>query len=657
MPVNTLPQTSQPQPKQLLLRMFQFYRPPIKEVSTLAQRSYFRCAHPKSRIGGLLGGLALVWGGWLAAPGLAAEQVVVRFGPLKQSVSIADLEYFAQTGDIPASLRLYSPLLTAQVRQTLESRLQLDPHVGDKLVEDLLHSSAGERFLNTLQVAMPDSNAAQLKTALTQAAKQPAGMSLLGLLRTFPGHTVTIDATSAIALASQLNLPYWQSQALSSVLERELTVKNDPLHANFDPTQTGPNWVWKQTLTLRDYQRDRTIPVDLYWSQKTQGPLVVISHGFGADRRFLGYLAYHLASYGLTVVALEHPGSNVAWLTGNPMNPTTENLGNNILPASEFIDRPKDVSFVLDRLNRLDHFSSTLQGKFNTEQVTVIGHSLGGYTALALAGAQLSLKHIRQFCDDPNPVILSPADLLQCSAADLPDQPEKLRDRRVAQVILLNPVIGRLFDEKSLAQVKIPTLMLAGTNDTITPAVSQQFLPFTQLRTSKYLLTAIGGTHLSVGDPANLNRALTQSIFVRERPDSETEVLRRLLRGVSLAFIKQLTPESSRYAQFLSAGYAQSFSTTDLKLRLNSDLPPNFSNWLKMAALPMEQLVSSTLSKGRAEDEQQLCRFNTDCLASNLPLVMFILPGGLPLAASQFFKLKANGRKRNRSKFNQRSDQ
>lgn len=580
--------------------------------------------------------------GSMTAPAWASDRVAIRLGPFKQSVAIADLEKFAKTGEVSDQLQLYAPLLNAEVQATLRSQLQLDPSIGDKLVEDLLHSSAGERFLNTLQVAIPDASSSQLQVALMQASKQPGGMSLLGLLRAFPKQTVTIDATSAIALASQLNLPYWQSQALSSMLDRELTVNSPPIRAAIDPTTMGPSWVWKQTMVLKDYQRERTIPVDLYWSRRqAQGPMVVLSHGFGADRRFLGYLAYHLASHGLTVVALEHPASNVAWLTSDSITPSRTVPKSNILPATEFLDRPKDVSFVLDRLSRLNQFSSTLKGKFNTEQVTVIGHSLGGYTALALAGANLSLGHLRQFCNDPNPVVFSPADLLQCNAADLPDAQVNLRDPRIVQTVILNPVIGRLFDQNSLAQVKVPTLMLAGTDDTITPAVSQQFLPFTQLQNSKFLLTAIGGTHLSVGDPANLNYGFTQSIFVRERSEAETEGLRRLLRGVSLAFIKQLTPDANRYAPFLTPAYAQSFSTEDLKLRLNAQLPPNFSKRLKIAALPMEQLISSTLAKGKAESQSNgICHTQPECWLGSLPLVMFILPGGLPLAASQFFKLR-----------------
>jgi predicted dienelactone hydrolase len=572
----------------------------------------------------------------LASPALAAERVAVRLGPLETSIAIADLESFANSGKVPDSLTLYRPLLTPEVRRFLRGRLRLDPNVGDKLVEDLLYSAAGERFLNTLQGAIPGSNAHQLRQAIGRAAKKTDGISLLGFLRAFPSQTVTIDAPSVLALASQMNAPQWQSQALGSMLEQELTVKNKPVNLSFDPTQPGSDLVQMDTVVMRDYERDRIIPADIYWSkQTTAGPLVVLSHGFGADRRFLRYLAEHLASYGLTVVALEHPGSNVAWLTSNVYS-LGDHQTSSILPANEFIDRPKDVSFLLDRLSTLNRFSQIFRGKFNTDNVTLIGHSLGGYTALTLAGANLSLKHLQEFCADPTPVVFSPADLLQCNAADLKETPASLRDPRVKQAIVLNPLMGRLFDQKSLAQVAIPTLMVAATNDTITPAVSQQFLPFTQMSSSKLMLTAIGATHLSVGDPTNLNHALTQSIFIRERTDRETEGLRALLRGVSLAFIKQQSPEAEQYRPFLSSAYAQSFSTTDLQLRLNAELPPNFASWLKMSALPMEQLVARSLS-GMDGDVTGSCETAIGCLQKSLPLVMFILPGGMPLAR-QFFK-------------------
>lgn len=590
---------------------------------------------------GLMGVAATV--GWGAvSPGLAADQVTVQFGPVQQTVSLSDLEVFVHTGEIPSSLRLYSPLLTTDVRIALGSRLELDPQVGDKLVQDSLNSTAGQRLLETLQVAIPDSDIEQLQTALIQSAKETDGISLMGFFRAFPAKTLTIDGTSAIALASQLNLPYWQSQALSSILERELTVATqDPFRNSLDPSQPGNQWVRQQTITFHDYERNRTIPVDLYWSRRTHGPLVILSHGFGADRRFLGYLAFHLASHGITVAALEHPGSNVAWLTelAAGVSPNDGNYSE-ILPANEFIDRPKDISFLLDQLQRLNRYSNILRGKFNTDQVTVIGHSLGGYTALALAGAELDLDKLRQFCQSLGPAGLSPSDWVQCTAADIKEQGRlDLSDRRVAQVIALNPVIGHLFSDESLAQINVPVMLLSGTDDAIAPAVSQQFLPFAQLSAPKYLITAIGGTHLSVGDPANLNYALTENLFVRERPGEQTEPLRHLLRGVSLAFIEQLTSDRDRYKPFLTSAYAQSLSTPVLKLRLNQELPPNLSNWLKMAALPLEQFVASSLQKQPRPPKQSVYQTYISEVLGRLPLVMFIVPGSLPLLGNQLIQL------------------
>ncbi|MDX2214378.1 MAG: alpha/beta hydrolase [Oculatellaceae cyanobacterium bins.114] len=626
--------------------------PPLHPPLVLQRRS-----RTQSWITSFISGLMLAVAGGVAFPALAAEQVAVRFGPVRQSVAIADLEHFAKTGEISPALRPYTPFLSADVQQALNSRLQLDPQVGDELVADLLNSSAGERLLNTLQLVISDSDADQLNAALITATQEPNGLSVLGFLQAYPAETITIEGSSAIALASQMNLPYWQSQALSSVLERELTVPTDPATpsstatastVDLDPSLAGNQWVRQQTLMFRDYERNRTIPVDLYWSSRTTGPLVVLSHGFGADRRFLGYLAHHLASHGFAVAALEHPASNVTWLTEITAGQASPNGFSDILPATEFIDRPKDVTFLLNELERLNRHSTILRGKLNTDQVVVLGHSLGGYTALALAGAELDLDHLRQFCNSLGAVGLSPADWLQCTAADLPQTGRvNLRDDRVVQVIALNPVIGHLFNDESLSHLSTPILILSGTDDAIMPAVSQQLLPFAQLQTpDKYLLTAIGGTHLSVGDPANLNYALTNSLFVRERPGEETEALRHLLRAVSLAFIKQLTPEADRYKPFLTSAYAQSFSTPTLQLRLNSELPPNLSNWLKMAALPLEQLVSSSLQK---QSNAQLQAKNHDSsvyeLLKRLPVVMFILPGNFSLLGNQLFKFNRRRRK------------
>ena len=531
----------------------------------------------------MLWGMMLISSAWMATPGLAAERLTIRVGPLTQTIEVEDLERYAETGIAPPRLKIYEPLLTPQVRQTLYNHLAIDPEVSDRVINDILQSPNGEQLLDTLARIAPDITAEQLRSAIQLAASQAEGLSLLSILRAIPAETLEIDLTAAIALASQLNLSRLESQALSSVLEHELSVGVEAeFEAAFAPSAPGLEAVQKWEMVFRDRQRDRDIPVDIYWSNHTSGPLVVFSHGFGADRRFLTYLGRHLASYGLTVASIEHPGSNLAALAEIPLDPRASRQPSRILSATEFLDRPRDVSFILDSLAQLNQKSYPLRGKFNTDKAVLIGHSLGGYTGLALAGAKLDTRNLQDFCENILPVGLSPADWLQCAAVELPDQVVDLRDPRIAQVVAMNPITGELFGDAGLSQINIPTLMLASTHDGVTPTIDQQLRPFTQLALPKYLIAVVGGTHLSVGDPSNLNPALGKIPFMPELRGEETANLRQFLQGVILSFIKQQTSEAQIYAPFLTSAYAQSFSTPELPLRFSTELPSSITSWLRL---------------------------------------------------------------------------
>lgn len=528
---------------------------------------------------GILYSLTIALGWAVAIPSaLAAERVTLRLGPLEQTIAISDLERFAKTGEISPSLQLYAPALTSQARELLNRRLQLDPNVADELIDEVLGSPVGKQLIQSLGVAIPNSTVEQLQATVYLAARQFNGLSVVGFLRAYPEENITVDVSSALSLALELNPTYWQGQALGSLLERELAVTSKTrFNPSIDPSVRGSQVVEQQTLFLQDRQQNRSIPVDIYFSRSSPAsPLVVISHGFGSSRKFLAYLARHLASHGFTVAALEHPRSN-----------TTANLTstriNELIPSKEFALRPKDISFLLDELTKLNQQPGLLQGKLNTEQVSVIGHSLGGYTALALAGAELNLKELRQFCKRDFEIGQAVVDRLQCSAAALPNSKLQLRDRRVKSAIALNPLVGNLFGKTGLNQVTIPVLILAGTEDTITPALNNQLRPFTQLRGDKYLLTAIGGTHLSISDAVNLT-GTTDNTVTKERRGKEAESLRQLTKGVSLAFIKQLTSEAKIYQPFLTPAYAQSLSTSELPLRLNTELPASIVPWLDVVA-------------------------------------------------------------------------
>jgi len=178
---------------------------------------------------------------------------------------------------------------------------------------------------------------------------------------------------------------------------------------------------------------------------------------------------------------------------------------------------------------------------------------------------------------------VSPADWLQCAAVDLEEQQADLSDNRIQQVVAMNALTGQLFGEAGLREVTVPTMLLTGTQDSVTPTLDQHLTAFTQLSGEKHLLAVIGGTHLSVGDPGNVNPALSELPFMSELRVEETANLRRVLKGISLSFVQQRMENAEQYKPFLSSAYVQSFSTSTLPLRLVAELPNSVLSWLNFS--------------------------------------------------------------------------
>ncbi len=528
-----------------------------------------------ARSGRWYGSLGLLSGGAIALtalPSPAVNDIHVQFGPLQTRVTVDDLATFAQTGQISPQLEPWRPVLTPAVQQSLQRRLNVEPDLRDRFLADLIGTPKGQPFVTALAQIAPDLTPAMVQAALQTVEEHPQGVTAVTLLEALPNDTLTLDGLALMRLVSQLGLSQLEQTTLSRILDRELTTVGGPaLTSELAPAQPGPHVPQRWAVAFRDHERDRIVPVDLYWSEQTTGPMIVLSHGLGADRYFLRYLAEHLASYGLTVVALEHPGSNVDALI---------QADGAILSAEEFIERPRDVSFILDRLAELHEHSFFLRDHLRMDSITLIGHSLGGYTGLVLAGGKVDPIALADACATLEVGASSPADWFQCAATEAQFPPESLADPRITQLVLMNPLAGQLFGDDGLRAVKLPTLVVTSTNDGIASVSDQQLRPFNQLAGPRSLVAIIGGTHLSVGDPENINPALTQVPLMPEHPPNETAALRTYLKGVVFSFAMQQTPQARTYQPFLSAEYAAQFSTPALPLRFSDRLPSSVNRWL-----------------------------------------------------------------------------
>ena len=121
-----------------------------------------------------------------------------------------------------------------------------------------------------------------------------------------------------------------------------------------------------------------------YDLSKIPYPLVILSPGFSIGSSAYAWLAEHLASYGLVVISPEHH---------ELLDPETK------LWRSA-ITRPQDILTVLAYVDEQVGSAGIFEGLINPDLVAVIGHSYGGYTTLAAAGAKIDSTGLQSHCQN-----------------------------------------------------------------------------------------------------------------------------------------------------------------------------------------------------------------------------------------------------------------
>jgi predicted dienelactone hydrolase len=198
-------------------------------------------------------------------------------------------------------------------------------------------------------------------------------------------------------------------------------------------------------------------------STQNKSRVAVISHGAFGSPHAMNWLGYALASQGWVVLGVAHFGES--WVYGQgTIDPST---------PMRFWQRPQEVHFALDSLSDESLFNVPLV----TNRVVMLGHSSGGFTALAMAGARLEAGKSEHYCQSAR----SKGDL-SCqygskSKVLTDEQKQKIsvfqnemQDQRIVAVVALDPAMGHATSEDSLSKVKIPTLIIG--------SVENDFLPF-----------------------------------------------------------------------------------------------------------------------------------------------------------------------------------
>jgi predicted dienelactone hydrolase len=231
-------------------------------------------------------------------------------------------------------------------------------------------------------------------------------------------------------------------------------------------------------ISFYDTQRDRTLKTYLwypsdepnqeifnenkvfegFWATKDakmsikNAPLVFLIHGSGGNQKNLSWLAAKLAQDGHVVVSANHPGSTTGHFT-------PESILN-------IWEQPKDISFLIQAI-----LTSKYKNHIDASNITAIGFSLGGYSAMALVGAEVQMEKYREFCaiHTTNACKFFHVALKKLDEPYFKQAKESHQDKRIKRAIALAPGFVGAMTQDSLQNITSPVLVIGGENDKNVP--------------------------------------------------------------------------------------------------------------------------------------------------------------------------------------------
>ncbi len=179
-------------------------------------------------------------------------------------------------------------------------------------------------------------------------------------------------------------------------------------------------------------------------------PLVVLSHGMFGNARNQAWLARKLTQAGYIVAAINHPGMSTF-----QRDPTHRR---------ELWQRQKDISRTIGHVMALEGIGKQV----NPDRIFMAGHSLGGFTAVALAGGRFDPQRVDASCKvQPEEVVcdmLNDWDVAK-TPEDRIEMAKDLSDPRIAGFVVFDLGGTQTFSPESLKAIDRPMFVIGAPMD------------------------------------------------------------------------------------------------------------------------------------------------------------------------------------------------
>jgi len=279
------------------------------------------------------------------------------------------------------------------------------------------------------------------------------------------------------------------------------------------PTEMGEDsksitqGIWQR----RDFTRNAALA-----PQEKPYPLVIFSHGWQGNRFGHAWLAESLVDEGYIVAAIDHTH-----------NTSYEYSGEFIYTS--MWQRPLDMSALIDYLLQHPYWSEVIDEK----KIAAGGFSLGGLTALWMTGIegdpQAFKEAMQPYALDDWPESVQK----RASVVDWNKAARSYDDPRVRSVFSISPDLGKGFEPEGLAKAKIPTLILVGTEDPITPPAENAAFYAVHMKNAE-LITIEGAGHMDFLNTCSPNgKKMTPHLchnFSKDRSLVHKEALENIIK-------------------------------------------------------------------------------------------------------------------------------
>jgi predicted dienelactone hydrolase len=264
--------------------------------------------------------------------------------------------------------------------------------------------------------------------------------------------------------------------------------------------RTLPVAVWYPGLKPRDLEPHvylgfipKTAYLNLEPQRQMQLPVIIFSHGNRGVKEQSVTIMEELARSGYVVFAIDHSGNT---FFEDPIENESLNIVMNHL-------RPMDVTALINWLTDPTGEQQWLAEVMDLDRIGVIGHSRGGFTALALVGAYFDTSEAYE--------TTCTADTWDvCSTFPTNAAPWDLSDPRIRTAVAMAPA-SYTITEAGLANVSRPVLVMAGKQDQTTTFSGTVRPIYDGLNSPKTLWTSETAGHYTFSDLCRVYELLGDS--------------------------------------------------------------------------------------------------------------------------------------------------